>query len=326
MQLCDIAFDITETVMDKLERIQRRLKLQDVRVLLSVVQAGSMHKAAERLGTSQPAVSRSIADLEHALGVRLLDRSRRGIEPTQYGRAIAKRGIAVFDELRQGVKDIEFLADPTAGDLRVGCTETVAAGPGLVVMDRLTRRHPRIMFDVVTGGWIALHRNLMERNVELVMAGIISPVSEEFVVETLFDDPLVVAAGLQNPWTRRRQIKLTELVNEPWTLPPSDGPAGTLAVEAFRASGLEPPRTMITTVSLNLRIQLLATGRFLTMLPASTLMPHGKYRLLKALPVEPLNVRRTVVIVTLRNRTLSPLAELFIETARALAKQLARAR
>src|SRR3954466_12500091 len=114
--------------MDDIERIERRLKLHDMRVLMSVVQAGSMHRAAERLGTSQPAVSRSIAELEHALGVRLLDRSRWGVEPTHYGRAIIKRGVAVFDELRQGIKDVEFLADPTAGELRIGCTEAVAAG------------------------------------------------------------------------------------------------------------------------------------------------------------------------------------------------------
>src|SRR5215813_7055087 len=109
--------------MDKIERIERRLKLHDVRVLMSVVQAGSMHKAAERLGTSQPAVSRAVADLEHTLGVRLLDRSRRGIHPTQCGLAMIRRGIAAFDELRQGIKDVEFLADPMAGELRIGCTE-----------------------------------------------------------------------------------------------------------------------------------------------------------------------------------------------------------
>src|SRR5262247_982283 len=114
--------------MDQIDRIERRLKLHDMRVLISVVDAGSMHKAAERLATSQPAVSRAISDLEHALGVRLLDRSPRGIEPTQYGRAIIKRGVAVFDELRQGVKDIEFLTDPTAGELRIGTTESLATG------------------------------------------------------------------------------------------------------------------------------------------------------------------------------------------------------
>src|SRR6267143_1379486 len=84
--------------MDEIERIERRLKLHDLRVLISVVQAGSMGKAAERLGTSQPAVSRTIADLEHALGVRLLDRSPRGIEATPYGRALINPGIAAFDE------------------------------------------------------------------------------------------------------------------------------------------------------------------------------------------------------------------------------------
>src|SRR6266853_1941130 len=114
VELYHINFDMS-IIMDEIERIERRLKLHDLRVLISVVEAGSMGKAAERLGTSQPAVSRTIADLEYALGVRLLDRSPRGIEATLYGRALINRGIAAFDELRQGVKDIEFLADPTTG-------------------------------------------------------------------------------------------------------------------------------------------------------------------------------------------------------------------
>src|SRR5262245_61432593 len=110
------------------DRIGRRLKLQDLHVLMTVVQAGSMGKAAERLNTVQPAISRSIAELEHALGVRLLDRHRQGIEPTEYGRALLECGVAVFDDLRQGVKNIEFLADPTAGEVRIGSNEALIAG------------------------------------------------------------------------------------------------------------------------------------------------------------------------------------------------------
>src|SRR5260370_9932508 len=83
---------------------------------MTVVQAGSMGKAAERLNTVQPSISRSIAELEHALGVRLLDPQRQGVEPTEYGRALLNCGVAVFDELRQGVKKIAFLADPAAGE------------------------------------------------------------------------------------------------------------------------------------------------------------------------------------------------------------------
>jgi len=94
--------------MQMSDRIGRRIKLQDVHILMAVVQAGSMGKAARHLNTSQPNISKSIADLEQALGVRLLDRHRQGIEPTEYGRALLDGGVAVFDELRQTVKNIEF--------------------------------------------------------------------------------------------------------------------------------------------------------------------------------------------------------------------------
>jgi DNA-binding transcriptional LysR family regulator len=317
--------------MDGIERIERRLKLHDVRVLMSVVQAGSMHKAAERLAISQPAVSRAISDLEHALGVRLLDRSPTGIEPTQYGRAIIKRGFAVFDELRQGVKDIEFLADPTAGELRIGTTASLADGLVLDVVDQLTQRHPRIAIDVVAYGPSSkLCRDLIERNVELLISRITESMVEEhgehILTETLFNDPFVVVAGSQNPWTRRRKIELAELVNEPWTLQPFDGPVGAMTAEAFRASGLKPPRATVTTLSLSMRTRLAATGRFLTVLPNYALMSPYKHPSLRALPVELPQPCTTVAIVTLKNRTLSPLAELFIKTARAVAKPLAKVR
>jgi len=309
--------------VDKVERIERRLKLHDVRVLMSVVQAGGMRKAAAQLGTSQPAISRSISDLEHALGVRLLDRGSRGIESTPYGRALIKRGVAAFDELRQGVRDIEFLADPTTGELRIGCPESLAAGPVLAVFDRLTRRHPRAVFHVLTAAGPPLYRDLMERNVELAISLVTgAEAGADMVVENLFDDYFVIVAGSQSPWAHRRKIELAELVNEPWTLLPSDSVASAVAVEAFRARGFEPPRTTIITPSLNLRNRLLETGRFLTVLPRFALLLPSKHPSLKALPVEFPNAPRTTAILTLRNRMLSPLAELFIETARVVVRPL----
>ena len=132
------------------DRIGRRMKLQDLHVLMTVVQAGSMGKAAQRLNTTQPTISRSIAELEHALGVRLLDRHRQGVEPTEYGRALLDGGVAVFDDLRQGVKNIEFLADPAAGEVRIGSNAPLAASFVSAVVDRLSRRYPRIVFHLVT--------------------------------------------------------------------------------------------------------------------------------------------------------------------------------
>src|SRR5262245_45793471 len=94
-------------------QVGRRLRLRDLHVFSTVVQRGSMAKAAMHLGVSQPAVSEVIADLEHAVGVPLLDRGPQGVEPTIYGRALLHRSVAAFDELKQGVREIEFMTDPT---------------------------------------------------------------------------------------------------------------------------------------------------------------------------------------------------------------------
>src|SRR5882724_5423138 len=111
-----------EGAMELIDRVAYRLKLRDLRLLDTVVRLRSMAKAAARLNISQPAVSKAIAELEHVIGVRLVDRSRQGIEPTEYGRALLDCGVAVFDDLRQGIKNIEFLANPTAGEVRIGST------------------------------------------------------------------------------------------------------------------------------------------------------------------------------------------------------------
>jgi DNA-binding transcriptional LysR family regulator len=159
-----------------------------------------------------------------------------------------------------------------------------------------------------------------------VISRITAPVPESMVMENLFDDAMVVVAAKHNPWTRRRRIELADLVNEPWTLPPFDSFAGAIALEAFRAIGLKPPSATVITLSMNMRNRLLATGRFITLLAGYSLMLPGKHPSLKALPVELSHSRGTVAIVTLRNRTLSPLADLFIKTAHAVTRPLAKAR
>jgi len=311
--------------MDDIERIARRLKMHDVRVLISVVDAGSMHKAAERLGTSQPAISRAIADLEHSVGVRLLERSPRGIQPTQYGRVLIKSSVAAFDEFRQGVKDIKFLADPSTGELRIGCSDAMASGPVLAVIEQLTRRHPRLVFHVVTGVTATLYRQLTERIVELVITRANESVAKEQInVGNLFEDDVVVAAGAKSRWARRRRIKLEELMNEPWALPPYNSAMGAIFLEAFSARGLAPPTATVVAESANLRSKLLATGRFLTVMPEFALTLPGRDPSIKALPVELPGARRTMRIISLRNRSLSPLAELFIDSMRALAKPLVK--
>jgi len=151
------------------DRIGRRIRLHDLHVLMAVVQAGSMNKAASLLNTGQSAISRSIADLEHEVGAPLLDRSARGVEPTECGYALLSGATAMFDDLRQAVKQIEFLVDPTAGRIRIGTTIPLATSFVDAVIDRISRKHPRMLFDLVVAQTDVLGRQLAERNLDLLI-------------------------------------------------------------------------------------------------------------------------------------------------------------
>jgi DNA-binding transcriptional LysR family regulator len=307
------------------DRIGRRMKLQHLHVLMTVVQAGSMKKAAALLNTSQPAISRSIAELEHTIGVRLLDRNTQGVEPTECGRTLLDHGIAALDELKQGVKNIEFLADPGAGEVRIGCSPYIAENFGAAVIKRLSRRYPRIIFHLFTAEETdRLHRELSERNVDLLIArraGLFT--DEKLGFESLYDSSFVVVAGARNPWIRRRRIALAELVNESWVLPPPEGQLRPAYLEVFRASGLDYPRTSVFAAPPGVRLNLLTTGRFLTIVPISVLR-LSRCPGIKVLPVNLQYAGVPVGIITLKNRTLSPTARLFIEAARQVSKPLAR--
>jgi DNA-binding transcriptional LysR family regulator len=307
------------------DRVSHRLKLRDLRLLLAVVEWGSMAKAAAHLNLTQSGVSKAIAELEHTFGVRLFDRTAQGAEPTLYGRTLIKGSAAVFDELRQSVNSIEHLADPTSGELRVGCTEPMSWGIVPTVIDRLVQRHPRLSFHVAQSDPNSLrYRDLPARKIELAIGRIIGPVPDDDVdAEILYDEKAFVVAGTQSRWAGRRKIRLAELADEPWTLPTPDSFARSLLEETFRASGLPPPRINVVSYSIPLHNALLANGHFLCVLPRSLLQFSAKLISFKVLPVE-LPVRPGPVgIITLKNRTRSPVAQLFIEHAREVAKPLA---
>jgi len=310
--------------MEWTERIGRRIRLRDLHILLAVVQCKSLAKAAEQLAISRPVVSRAIADLEHVLGVRLLERDRHGAEPTVYGAALLKRGTAVFDELREGVKDIEFLTDPTTGEVRIGSTPPLSASFVAAVVERLCEHYPRITFQIRVSETKWLFPDLIERSIDLsIVRRYGARVPDELDFEALYDDPFVVTVGAQSPWARRRKVELAELADEWWAMPPADSDPGSFFAEIFRAKGLDYPRARVVSFPIGVRISLLATGRFLTILPLSVLRFPDKPPALRELPIELPSVG-PVGIARLKNRPLSPAAQLFIDAARKVAKPLAK--
>jgi DNA-binding transcriptional LysR family regulator len=305
-------------------RIGRRVRLRDLHILFAVVQQGSMAKAGAQLGMSQSAVSQAIAAIERALRVPLLDRTSKGVTPTVYGTALLRRGSAAFDELRLGVQEIEDLADPATGEVRIAAGETAAAGLVPPIIERLSQRYPRIRLLVFDAPFGAMDfPEVRERRVDFRLTILLGPLegeaAKEYRAEILRYDRICLAVGSSSAWARRRKIELAELANEPWIIPSPEGPGGRAVVEAFRVRGLAPPHIIVTTFSVHLRNFLARSGRFIVALPLSIVELYGDLFDLKQLPIELPIAQLPYAIVSLKNRTLSPAAELFLRCAREVA-------
>ena len=301
----------------------RRIKLSDLRLFSAVVGAGGMAKAATQLHISQPAVSKAIASLEQTLGVRLLDRHAGGVTPTIYGDALLQGSTAAFDDLGQSVGRIEFLNDPRKGKLRFACNQQLALGFVADIIEKMSADYPGVRFEVFDLVEIA---SLKRRQIEVALCrqftGLDDPDVQE---EALFEDPLVVYAASDSPWARRRKMSLANLIDAPWILPFYNNVVGRLCVEAFKASGFEPPKARVKTFTVDIVLSLLATGRYVAIGPRSMLRTCANRLSLKILPIKLQHQASSAVIMTLKGRTLSPVAELFIKYAREAAKPLAAA-
>lgn len=291
---------------------------------MAVAQAGGMRRAAETLHLSQGAVSKAIAELEQAVGARLFDRTRKGVEPTVFGQAMIRRGRVILDELRHGANEIHSLADPGAGELGIGVGESLAASLVPAVVERLHRQHPRLTFKVESGDPpVLLDHFLRQRICELVILRPWAPLRDaDLHIEPLFHERLSVVVGLQSSWARRRKVAFEELLGELWVLSHAEVLPGSPVTTALEASGLTLPRRVMLSGSLNVRYSLLATGRYVTVMPMTVLKLCPGRGAVKALPIDLPPWPLATVVATLRRRELSAVARRFIERTREVSAKL----
>ena len=168
------------------------------------------------------------------------------------------------------------------------------------------------------------YRTLEEREVDLIIALLMGmPIApDRMEAEVLYAAPRFVIAAKTNPLTRRRKVKLADLMNEPWALPLPGSPMAAADADTFRAAGLELPAATVMVGGSFVRMALVAEGRFLTIASEAALRCAGRDLPITALPTDLPEIRSPAAIVTLKNRTLTPVAQLFIECARELAKPL----
>ncbi len=307
--------------MQRSDRIARGLKLKDLHTFRAVVERGSMAKAADDLALTPSAITKVIGDMETLLGVSLLDRTPQGVVLTAYGEALLEGSTNLFDELKQTVERIELLADPTVGEVRIGAANRWMGSLLPVVIDRLSRQHARMGFRVTQGeSNVELYRWLRARAIDVFVGRISIDPEEDIEKESLFDDPLVVVTGRDNPRFRGRGVKLEHLMDEVWCMPQEPHIVGTLIRQAFRANGLALPDVRVSCASMSMQAALAQTGRFFTVMPASYLRFRSNQNSLRIVPVNLKVSPPPVSFATLRHRRVGPATKLFIETLRAVAK------
>jgi DNA-binding transcriptional LysR family regulator len=299
--------------------VGRRLKFRDLQVLFAVVESGSMAEAGRQLGLTQPAVSEVIAQLELLFGARLFDRNTRGVEPTIYGRALLKRAQAALDEVKQGVRDIAFLTDPTRGEVWIGCAQRLSAAVMPQIVERFSQTYPRIVLHIDELAPLTDDLSgLRDRKYDVMMGRPTKPLEQkpfgdDVNLEILFDDQIIVATGKESGRTKRRKIDdLAALKDARWIL--TSG-----AAEAFRLRGLSTPKVTLITSSAVVASHLLAKTDSVTVTSQFAAEIAG----LNVLPIDLGLGSWPALIITLKNRTLNPVAERFIACAREVVKSIA---
>jgi DNA-binding transcriptional LysR family regulator len=307
--------------MNALESAARRVTLRELRLLLAVARSGSILKAAGEIGLTQPALSKAIRDLEATFGVPLFDRSNRGVSPTPQGEILLKRATGVFEELRQAADELQTLADADRGELRLGGTPAVCAGLLPHAIGAVRRQRPGFRFQIAELESGKLAGEVAARSIDLGIGREHSASSDDLVFERLFDDRLFVVAGERHPLAGRKPVRLKETARYPWALPSLEGSVTAHLQAQFRLQGVSPPDPVVTTMSMLVRHELVASHAFLTVMYGSTLRFGRLPSALRVLPID-LSSGIPVGLIRSRNRTLAPTVEAFMQVLRDAARPM----
>ncbi|KAB2875918.1 MAG: LysR family transcriptional regulator [Burkholderiaceae bacterium] len=303
---------------------RRRVRLRDLETLLAMVQAGGLRKAAGALHLSQPAISKAMRELEDALGVRLLERGRRGTEPTIHGEVLVRRAQAMLDELHNALLELDWLSDPEAGEVRVGGGDVQQAGILAMTAQGLLDSHPhmRITFEAAQSREL-IEQMLPQRLVDFAVTRPATlPLPSDIEAEPLYCERLHIVVGKAHALAGRRKLTLAALQGERWILSRNELMAGSPLLQAFADAGLPLPARRVESSTLSLRQRLLASGHFVTCVPHTVLPFLRQTTSLRMLPVSLPAWATPTMLFRLRGRVASPAADVFIDVLREKASVL----
>jgi DNA-binding transcriptional LysR family regulator len=298
-----------------------KLGLRDVEYFAVVADHGNVGRAAESLGLSQPALSRSLRRLETAIQAQLFARTPKGVELTAVGSALLSQvrrlRLAVDDVAREAAD----LSRGLAGHLRIGASPVTTEHLGGIYAT-LRKQAPRLTLQITAADSDVTLPLLRKGGLDLIVNYLPTTPHEGTVQERLFDEEWVVFASSYHWLADRRRVTLRDLVQEQWTLSVPSLLNVRWLYRAFEDRGLPPPRVAIEVRTIRPRLQICASTDLLSFTSRRILREAAPSYRLKEIPVKELTLRRTVGVIQREGGYLSPTARRFIEILKATAREV----
>jgi DNA-binding transcriptional LysR family regulator len=308
----------------RLERwIGRKFRLRHLALIAEIYDCRSILKASRRLSLTQPTVTKALQDIEATLGLKLFERSNRGIEPTEYGEIFARHAKVLLAQLRHAAEELENLRVGYSGKVSVGTLLAASASilPDAIVL--LKRERPGVAISVIVGTYDVLMPSLLAGDLDMVLGRLPAQGrSRALVYEEFYAEPICVVARRGHPLTRKRRLALRDLTNEPWLLPLPETELHRQIERAFIDAGAKLPKNVIESVSILTNRVLLRKSDCLGVMPYHVALDDVEHGLLAILPVKLKSLEGPVGVIVRAPGDLPPAASALRECLRAAAKDV----
>ena len=301
-------------------RLDTHLALRHLSLIDAIAREGSLLAAAQEVGLTQSAVTKSLQEAESVVGARLFTRTNRGVRPTQAGEVLIAHARLVLTQLRHAGQELDDLASGSGGRVAVGVLVSAAVTILPTAIAALRQKRPNLAVKVIEGTNDVLMPLLRAGDLDLVIGRLSGFSSGAGIAEeTLCDDVAQVVVRAGHPLTTRKGLRLADLLDEPWILPRQETSMRRQIDECFRAEGLPPPANSVESVSILTNRSLVVLADYLVVWPVQLARFESAQGLVTALDVPLPATARPIGISTRRGARLSPAAETLIAALRAAA-------
>lgn len=266
--------------------LNQRMKLRLLRVIATVAHEGSLIKAAQALGLTQPALTKSLREAEDIVGVRLFDRHARGVQPNAYGTLLADAAQKIINVLSDVEDGFDRIDCHVGGTVLVGTLPTAAAGVIPGVMRQLRMSDPQLIVRVIEDKTNELRAALALGDIDLIVGRLyLSPdETDRFERVPLYDEPMSFIVGSQHPLARYEQVDATDIAHYEISLPVTSLRIRADTLAYLNTVGLQY-QDSFTTTSLTLQREMLLNSNTVTVMPWLILKGDIERGTLKSLKV-----------------------------------------